>query len=453
MDKVIAKFGGSSLADAAQIKKVKEIVSANKNIKYVVVSAAGKRNAQDFKVTDCLIKLYDVTQKIINCKQDEVGNLKKEKEELIDKLKQRHIEIVKDLQIDFDVVSEIDKILYEAENKNTVDYLSSRGEYLSAKIMSKYLDAKFVDMKNVIIFGNDKKVDYQVTYENIKKVLCDDEDNLKIIPGFYGSTKDGEIMTFSRGGSDITGALVARAVGASVYENWTDVSGVLFADPRIADDVRPIEYITYTEIRELSYMGASVLHEETLYPVSSASIPVHILNTNSPADKGTMIVSNIPIVVKRGVVTGVAGKKGFTTILLQKTLMNEEVGYMSRLLKIFEDEKISIEHCPTGIDTISVVVETKNIENKKELILDKIKRELKPDVLNIEDELSIIAIVGEGMIYHKRIIMDIFKTLYEADVTVRMIDQGSSGINVIVGVEDSDYEKAIKALSTLQNNK
>ena len=268
MKNVIAKFGGSSLADAAQIKKVKNIIEANENIKYVVVSAAGKRNPEDFKVTDCLINIYNVKQKIKNPKSDNADLLKKDEEELINKLTKRHIDIRDELGLDFDVESEINKILEEAKDKNSVDYLASRGEYLSAKILSLYIDAVFVDMKDVIIFNDDKKVNYELTYKNLQKVLLsDNKDKLVVIPGFYGSTTDGDIVTFSRGGSDITGALVARAVSADVYENWTDVSGVLFADPRIASGVKPIEYITYTEIRELSYMGASVLHEETLYPV------------------------------------------------------------------------------------------------------------------------------------------------------------------------------------------
>ena len=255
------------------------------------------------------------------------------------------------------------------------------------------------------------------------------------------------------GGSDITGAIVARAVEADIYENWTDVSGVMFEDPRVVEIVPTIEYITYTELRELSYMGANVLHEETVYPVSKVGIPINILNTNSPRDKGTMIMHSIPSIVKRRVVTGIAGKKGFTSILLQKTLMNEEVGFVARLLRIFEKEKISVEHCPTGIDTISIVVRSELLKEKEDIILDEIKKELKPEVLNVEEGLSIIAIVGEGMVYHKEITFEIFKCLHEANIGVKMIDLGSSGINVIIGVNDSDYEKTLIALKVLSDVK
>ena len=445
MKKVVAKFGGSSLADANQINKVKEILFASDDRKYCVVSASGKRYKDDEKITDLLINLH-------NNKDDQ-----KKQKEIFEKIKERYVDIVKKLGISYDVVSELSCILNESKDKLTRDYIASRGEYLSAKILSIYFDAIFLDMKGLIIFTDDKKVDYDTSFKNIKgaieKIESENTNKKIIIPGFYGSTKDGEIITFSRGGSDITGAIVARAVEANLYENWTDVSGVMFEDPRVVDNAPTIEYVTYTELRELSYMGANVLHEETVYPVSKVGIPIHILNTNSPSDKGTMIMANIPSIVKRRVITGIAGKKGFTSILLQKTLMNEEVGFVARLLKIFENEKISVEHCPTGIDTISIIVRTELLKEKENKVLEIIKKEINPDVLNVEDGLSIIAIVGEGMVYHKEITYEIFKCLHDANIGVKMIDLGSSGINVIIGVGDNDYEKTLIALKSLSNIK
>ena len=441
MKKVVAKFGGSSLADANQINKVKDILFASSDRRYCVVSASGKRNKEDDKITDLLINLH-------NSKNDS-----KKQKEVFEKIRSRYVEIVKNIGISFDIESELNNILEESKDKVDRDFLASRGEYLSAKILSMYFDAIFLDMKGLIIFNNDKRVDYDKSFENIKNAIdkIEKENSGKkiIIPGFYGSKLDGEIVTFSRGGSDITGAMVARAVNADLYENWTDVSGVMFVDPRVVEEKSTIEYITYTELRELSYMGANVLHEETVYPVSKVGIPINILNTNSPSDKGTMIMASIPSIVKRRPVTGLAGKKGFTSILLQKTLMNEEVGFVARLLRIFEKEKISVEHCPTGIDTISIVVRTELLKEKENEVLDEIKREMNPDVLNVKNGLSIIAIVGEGMVYHKEIIYEIFKLMHESNIAVKMIDLGSSGINVIIGVADSDYEKTLNSLKKL----
>lgn len=443
MKKTVVKFGGSSLADSNQIIKVKDIISSSESRKYCVVSAAGKRNSADDKITDLLISLYK--------NRDD----KSKQEEIFTKIKDRFDGIVSDLNIDFDVDKELTEMVATSKSKNTVDYLASRGEYFSAKILSIYMNAKFLDMQNVITFDDNKKVNYELTYENISREINriekDFPDKKIIMPGFYGSTRDGEVVTFSRGGSDITGALVARAINADLYENWTDVSGVLFEDPRLVENPAIIDYITYTELREMSYMGASVLHEETVYPVSKVGIPINILNTNRPTDKGTMIVSSIPSIIKRRTVTGIAGRKGFTSILLQKALMNEEIGFLARLLNIFDKEKISVEHCPTGIDTISVVVRSELLNEKRQEILDQIKKDLNPDVLSVEDNISIIAIVGEGMVYSNDVTAEVFAILRDAKVAVKMIDQGSSGINIIIGVSDNDYEKAMKSLSKLQS--
>ena len=443
MNKVVCKFGGTSLADADQIKKVCDIINANPDRKYIVVSASGKRSKDDDKITDLLINLH------LNISDNKVRS------DILDILNTRYTEIIKKLNITFDIKKELSSFVEKAKNEKDADFLASRGEYLSAMILSIYLDAIFLDAANVIIFDENKKIDFNKTYSNLKsnieKIEKEFPDKKIVIPGFYGSTENNQIITFSRGGSDITGSLVARSINANLYENWTDVSGVLFEDPRIIDNPKVIDYITYTELRELSYMGASVLHEAAIFPVSQIGIPINILNTNKPSDKGTMIVSNIPSIVKRKTVTGIAGKKGFSSILLQKALMNEQVGFLSKLLKIFEDEKISVEHCPTGIDTVSVIIKSELLEKVKDYIIDKIKKELNPDVIALENELALIAIVGEGMTYSRKINSTIFSLLADANITVKMIDQGSSGINIIIGVANSDYEKAMQVLSPLQD--
>ena len=438
MNKVVVKFGGSSLADSNQIKKVESIINEKVERKYVITSAPGKRNKEDEKITDLLIKL-DMELK---SNVDYTATL--------EKINDRYISIVSELQIDFNVEEEIYEIINIAKTKTTRDFLISRGEYLSAKILSKYVDGVFLDMANVIIFNDDKKLDYELTYENIKneisKIEKNNPDKKIIIPGFYGTYKNGEVVTFSRGGSDITGSLIAHAINAKIYENWTDVSGVLFTDPRIVENPNQIEYITYTELRELSYMGASVLHEDAIYPVSEVGIPINILNTNKPTDKGTMIVSNIPTIVRRKHVTGLAGKKGFSTILLSKQLMNEEVGFLYRIFKIFYEENISVEHAPTGIDTVSVILKSEDIKDKELKLMQRLKNELELDNITIDNNIALIAVVGEGMSYSKNVTSDIFDALKENDIQVKMIDQGSSGINVIIGIDENDYEDAIRAL-------
>lgn len=438
----VVKFGGSSLASATQIKKAKNILYSDDTRKYCIASASGKRDKDDEKITDLLINLHK------NINNDIVAK------EIYNKIKDRYIKIVEELNITYDIEKELDYIFKKAKTEN-LDFVASRGEYLTAKILSIYCNEPFLDMQNVIIFNDDKKVNYDLTYANIKKEIENIEKinaNAKIIiPGFYGSNINGDIITFSRGGSDITGSLVARALNANLYENWTDVSGVLFVDPRIVENPKVVEYISYTELRELSYMGANVLHEEAVYPVSKVGIPINILNTNVPTDKGTMIVSNIPSIIKRNAVTGIAGKKGFTSILIQKALMNEEIGYLAKLLNIFDNEKISVEHCPTGIDTVSVIVRTDFLNDKKDKIINTIKKELSPDVLSVEDNMAIIAIVGEGMKYSNVITKNIFNILADKLIPIKMIDQGSSGINIIIGIGDNDYERALVALSELQN--
>lgn len=432
MTTITAKFGGTSLADASQIRKVADIIKANPDRKYVVVSAPGKRFSTDIKVTDLLYSCYSEF-----AKGDEYSGT-------LAKIKARYAEIVSELGVKFDVGAEIERIEDELRRYPPADYLASRGEYLNAKIIAEFLGWTFVDAAEVIFFDDNGNFDGERTYMAMSAKLRDIP--RAVIPGFYGSTPDGRVRTFSRGGSDITGAIVARSTQSDIYENWTDVSGMLSADPRIVDRPRPIANITYTELRELSYMGASVLHEDAVFPVRKAGIPINIRNTNSPEDKGTLIAASIPADVKRSPVTGIAGRKGFISIRVEKSQMNGETGFGARLLYIFARNGVPFEHCPTGIDTISVVVSSSAFDSKREEILREIKNELSPDFITIEKNLAVIAVVGEGMVSARGTAAKIFGALADAGVNIRMIDQGSDELNIIVGVDDSDYETSIKAL-------
>lgn len=429
---ITVKFGGTSLADASQIRKAAEIVKANPERKYLVASAPGKRFSDDVKVTDLLYSCYSEFAR---------GN---DYSEVLAKIKERYASIITELGISFDIGAEIDAIEQELRTYPPADYLASRGEYINSKIIAEFLGWPFVDAAEVIFFNENGFFDGEKTFMTVNARLRDLPN--AVIPGFYGSMPDGKIHTFSRGGSDVTGSIVARSVNADVYENWTDVSGMLSADPRIVDSPRPIEYITYTELRELSYMGASVLHEDAVFPVRKAGIPINIRNTNRPDDNGTLIAASLPSDVKRTPVTGIAGRKGFTSIRVERSQMNGQTGFGARLLYIFSRNGIPFEHCPTGIDTISVVVNSSMFDAKRDEILREIKNELAPDFITIEKNLAVIAVVGEGMVRVKGVAAKIFGSLADAGVNVRMIDQGSDELNIIVGVDESDYESAVKAL-------
>ena len=431
---ITAKFGGTSLADASQIKKAVEIVKSNPARKFVVASAPGKRFNDDIKVTDLLYKCH---------KQAVDGE---DFSEILDKISQRYAEIIKDLGVNFDIKNEIEIIKTNIETATTPDYLASRGEYINSKIIAKFLDWPFVDAAEIIFFNEKGILDEAKTFATAGEKLKSLEH--AVIPGFYGAMPDGKIKTFSRGGSDVTGSIVARSISADIYENWTDVSGMLSADPRIVKDPKVIEYITYTELRELSYMGASVLHEDAVFPVRKAGIPINIRNTNKPNDNGTLIAASLPKNIEKRAVTGLAGRKGFCSIRVEKSMMNGETGFGAKLLYIFARNGIPFEHCPTGIDTISVVVNTELFDQKREIVLREIKSELDPDFITIEKNLAAIAIVGEGMISVKGMAARVFDALAKGGINIRMIDQGSDELNIIVGIDESDYEKAINALYT-----
>ena len=426
---ITAKFGGTSLADASQIKKVAAIITANPERKYVVASAPGKRFSDDIKITDMLYK----------CHAQFTNN--ENYSETLGKIRERYAGIISELGIEFDIDAEISELEKNLAHK---DYTASRGEYINSKIIAKFLNWPFFDAADGIFFTSSGVLDEAKTFstlgEKLKALSC------AVIPGFYGALPDGSIKTFSRGGSDVTGSIVARSVNADLYENWTDVSGMLSADPRIVKNPRVIDFITYTELRELSYMGASVLHEDAVFPVRKAGIPIYIRNTNRPDDNGTMITASLPKNLSRKAVTGIAGRKGFSSIRVEKSMMNGETGFGAKLLYIFSDNGLPFEHCPTGIDTISVVVNSDLFDEKRDKILREIKNELDPDFVMIEKNLSAIAVVGEGMVSVKGIAAKIFSALANAGINIRMIDQGSDELNIIIGVDEKDYELAINSL-------
>ncbi len=432
MQRYVCKFGGSSLADAEQFKKVADIIKAREVRKYVIASAPGKRYPDDIKVTDMLYSCY------YSAEGGQDYSL------ILSQIKDRFKSIISELGLTFDIDSEIDIINESLKLKPQKDYMASRGEYLNSKILAAYLGFDFLNAAECVHFDASGNYLPEESNRDLNARLTGRE--YVVIPGFYGSKPDGTIATFSRGGSDITGSIVARAVIADMYENWTDVSGMLSTDPRIVKDPSPIEALSYRELRELSYMGASVLHEDAVFPVRKASIPINIRNTNRPDDAGTLISSELPRIPRRNKVTGIAGKKGFTAVLIEKSSMNSEIGFGMRLLKIFADRGVSFEHMPTGIDTISVICQTALFAPYRDDIIEAIREELKPDRFYVEDNLALIAVVGQGMAYSRGTAARIMKGLADSRINIKMIDQGSTEINIIIGVDEVDYEAAIKGI-------
>ena len=427
----VAKFGGSSVADAIQIRKLRDIISADESIKYVIVSAPGKRYADDSKVTDLLYLCKTHIEHKIPYEQ------------IFQVICDRFEATEENLGVDVNIASELEKIRAEMLRGASADYIASRGEYLNAKLIAAYLGFEFVDAKDIIKFSEKGKFLEDMSDELIANALKDIP--RAVIPGFYGERLDGKIKTFSRGGSDITGSLIAHATGADVYENWTDVSGFMMADPRIVTNPKPISTISYMELRELSYMGASVLHEDAIYPAKDADIPINIRNTNKPEDPGTMITAK-PAEGSDQIVSGIAGRKGFTVIAIYKSHMAGEKGFIRKLAGIMEDNDITIEHIPTGIDTMSVVIDNRLIDGKLDDVTDEIERQLQPDSVEIFEDMALIATVGAGMSSRKGTSATLFTALADAGVNIRMIDQGSTEMNIIVGVEEKDFETAIKAI-------
>ena len=427
----VLKFGGTSLADAEHFRRVAEIIKSDPTRKYVVASAPGKRAKDDIKVTDMLYQCYELA-----CDEEDIT-------EIFDKIKERYNQIIKDLEIDLDLTEIYEKIRKSFLHNAGRDYMASRGEYLNAMILAKFLGFHFIDAKKVIFFKENGTFDAERTNEILGDYLSKYE--YAVIPGFYGSMPNGTIRTFSRGGSDITGSIVARAASASVYENWTDVSGVLMADPRIVENPKVIEEITYKELRELSYMGATVLHEDAIFPVRYSNIPINIRNTNRPEDNGTLIVSQSDK-TSEDVITGIAGKTGFATITIEKDMMNGELGFGRKVLQVIEDNGVAFEHLPSGIDTMSVVLNAKELVDKRADVMAGICKVVNPEQIFFEENLALIAIVGRGMVKARGTAARIFMALGNAGVNIRMIDQGSSELNIIVGVDANDYTIALKAI-------
>lgn len=426
----VAKFGGSSVADAIQIEKIKNIIDADADIRYVVVSAPGKRFDKDSKVTDLLYAVK--THMEYDLPYDQLWQV------IVD----RFTAVAHNLGVSIDLSREFDEILKNMKNDASIDYIASRGEYLNAKLIAEYMGYDFVDSADMVIFDHRGKFLSEETNVKIAEILKDHDH--AVIPGFYGAGPEGFVKTFSRGGSDISGALVARAVGADMYENWTDVSGFMMADPRIVKDAKPISSISYMELRELSYMGASVLHEDAIYPVRVSGIPINIRNTNRPEDPGTIITAEPG--PGEYVIKGIAGSKDYKVIAIYKNQMSTERGFIRRLTGIFEDFDIPIEHIPSGIDTVSVVASGKYMEGAIEEITATIDAQLHPDSVDVYDNIALIATVGSGMSMKRGTAAKLFTALAENDINIRMIDQGSSEMNIIVGVENKDYEKAIHAI-------
>ena len=428
----VVKFGGSSLASAEQFKKVAAIIKAEPCRRYVVPSAPGKRTKNDTKVTDMLYSCYDAASK-----GEDITNH-------FGEIEARYNGIISELGLDFSLADEFEAIKNAFIHKAGRDFAASRGEYLNGLILAEYLGFDFIDAAEVIFFNDNGLFDSERTNAVLASELKKHE--YAVIPGFYGSMPNDTIKTFSRGGSDITGSIVARAAECDLYENWTDVDGFLMADPRIVENPRVIGEITYRELRELSYMGATVLHEDAIFPVRFAGIPINIRNTNNPEAHGTLIKSSSDKYDTGNVITGVAGKKGFSVITVEKDMMNAEVGFGRRVLEVLENNDICFEHLPSGIDNMSVIINTHELEGRRERILNGICRAVNPETVDIEDGLALVAVVGRAMVKAKGTAARVFKAISGAGINIRMIDQGSSEISIIVGVEEADFENALRAI-------
>jgi aspartate kinase len=429
----VVKFGGTSLCNAESFKKVRDIVAADKARKYVVPSAPGKRFPGDEKITDLLYLCY----------AQHIGGLCFD--ETYDQIVERYVGIESELGLKTNIAAELSAIKKNIISGASEDYIASRGEYLSGLLLADYLGFGFLDAAELISFHSDGTYDDETTQKWTQMLSSTAR---VVVPGFYGRKRDGSIKTFSRGGSDITGSIVARAVQADVYENWTDVSGFLMADPRIVDNPKVISIVTYSELRELSYMGATVLHEDAIFPVRRAQIPINVRNTNRPEDEGTMIIPDgyLKYYKREGVLTGVAGRTGFTVITVYKDNMHNEVGFGYRILRVLDRYNISFEHIPSGIDTMSLVISDAKLKEHLEAVLREIQRDCEPQSIELHSNMALVATVGKGMIRSLGVAARLFGALYEAGVNVRMIDQGSSEMNIIVGIENDDLPAAVRAI-------
>ncbi len=428
----VCKFGGSSVADASQLRKVRAIVGERDDRRFVVPSAPGRRTPDDIKVTDLLYRCHEAAQR-----GEAIAPV-------FDLITERFRKTVTDLGLDFDLDSALAEVHDRIQNLAGADYAASRGEFLCGLVLANLLDRPLIDPTELICFDADGRLLPEATQQKISTRL--ENEPCGVIPGFYGARPNGEVVTFSRGGSDITGAIIARGVGAEVYENWTDVSGLLMADPRIVDSPRTIEELTYRELRELAYMGATVLHDEAIFPVRDAGIPVHVRNTNDPSARGTQIRRGKTRPMPTGRITGIAGRKDFTIIALEKTLMNTEIGFGRRVLGVLERHGISWEHIPSGIDTLSIILKSDVVEHRIDELVREIEVECSPDAIEIDSGIALIATVGRGMSHAPGTAALLFGALAKANINIRMIDQGSSELNIIVGVKNDDFERTVQAI-------
>jgi len=428
----VAKFGGSSVADASQFRKVASIVKADPEREYVVVSAAGKRNGVDNKITDLLLLVNAHVQYGVDCSS------------LLADIEQRFVSIAEELGLGFPVAEEFAKFA-ESIGKVSQEYVVSRGEWFTARLMAEYLEMPFVDAADAVVFHHDGTVDMERTQTRLREAVIHNGGSF-VLPGFYGATVDGQIKLFKRGGGDITGAILARCIDAGLYENWTDVSGFLAADPRIVDNPRGIHRITFEEMRELSYMGASVLQEEAIFPVREVNIPIQIKNTNAPDAFGTIIRETANEHAREHLITGIAGKKDFVGIYVQKAHMSNEIGCVRRALSILENYGVSVEHIPTGVDSFSIVVNGADVKDSIYSIVADMQREVHPDSINVLPGLALISVVGRNMSRRAGTSGQIFGALGEAGINIRMITQSSQEISIIVGVQNEDFERAIHVI-------
>lgn len=427
----VAKFGGSSVADAGQFKRVRDIVKADPDRRFVVVSASGKRFGADNKITDLLLLVNAHIRYHVDCTQ------------LLASIRDRFVEIARELGLTYPITAKFDEFASVITSLSP-EYIVSRGEWFTGQLMAEYLGIPFVDAADVVVFHHDGSIDMERTATRINDAAA--RLGTFLLPGFYGATVDGTIKLFERGGGDITGALLARALDANVYENWTDVSGFLAADPRIVPNPRTIHRITFDEMRELSYMGASVLQEEAIFPVREANIPIQIKNTNHPEKTGTIIRETADDKASEHLITGIAGRRDFLAVHIQKAHMSNSVGFLRRSLSIFENYGVSVEHVPTGVDSFGVVVNAADVKDKIYTIVGDLQRELKPDSVNIIDKLALISVVGRNMNRRAGTSGRIFGVLGEAGINIRMITQSSQEISIILGVENSDFDRAITTI-------
>lgn len=434
--RIVCKFGGTSLADANQIRKVAAIIQADPRRRFIVVSAPGKRHKTDQKVTDLLLTCWHLATQQLDFDQP-LNLIRARYNDIADELGVTYVEEPLD-----EMARELAKLAGGDESTLAArDWMAARGEYFHAVLIASFLNATFVPSGECIRFGEEGQLD-PISYENLAARMTGD--GLHVIPGFYGRDKRGKIKTFPRGGSDITGAVVARAVNATVYENWSDVSGMLMADPRVIDNPQPMQEVTYREVRELAYMGASVFQEDAIFPAAEAGIPIHIKNTNAPEDTGTCIVTSRD--PGPNVVAGIAGRVGFKAIYLEKAMMNQQRGFGRRVLEVIEAHDISWEHMPSAIDSMSIIVSGDQIEGHESAVIRELQRSLQPDRIEVIGDLALIATVGEGMAYRVGVAGRLFASLRNANVNIRMISQGASEINIIVGVAADDYENAVRAI-------